>query len=525
VDWWADVVNGTNVNLYTGQSIYRYNEKGWNSPAWPDPDELINQQLYNSKFEEVQGSVQFRYNYLKLNYSENLVYAQNTLKNNLFKFKVLTPAVKNIDAIILPAPQNLAIEKLNQVNQLTWNKDVNAKAYYVYRYNENELATLHEIKNVIDIIYPTENDVMTYLDETAEDGTSYRYFVTPFNKTNNEGISAGINTSGVSITTVDKSIIGVMSNIRKTREQVNIFNLLTDYIMNTTSSVFDLTTSLNNIYNDIEDLDEEIIAFDTSELTLKRNNFNDSITELNNLLLSDTTTAEELEVAYSDINTKKAEIETLLNDYQTKFDEFKATRDEINNDIKTFTNTYSINLSNTLEKLDTTQIRTYLDHFITMVAVINEDKENLDSQFQTTIEEINQLNNSVTASETRITKVDRNIQSARLNVDDLIDLADELDEHKAAFGTSFSRFNSTFKAIKIVETKNDLNTQITQLRTSIDEFKANQDKDEDINSETPIIEPVDDPKENKINYPLIIVSFSAVVILSAGIVLIIKNRH
>ncbi len=57
VDWWVETVRGTDVKLYIGHGVYR---QGVN-PDWENPDELLNQLLYNSQYQEVAGSIFFSY--------------------------------------------------------------------------------------------------------------------------------------------------------------------------------------------------------------------------------------------------------------------------------------------------------------------------------------------------------------------------------------------------------------------------------------------------------------------------------
>lgn len=55
-DWWADVVKGTNVNLYIGHAAYRLGS----GRSWP-ADELADQLRYNNKRPEIDGSIFFSY--------------------------------------------------------------------------------------------------------------------------------------------------------------------------------------------------------------------------------------------------------------------------------------------------------------------------------------------------------------------------------------------------------------------------------------------------------------------------------
>lgn len=61
VDWWANEVKGTGVDLYIGHSVYKLgtSEVGWNTS-----NEIINQLKYNEKYDEVGGSIFFSSQYL-----------------------------------------------------------------------------------------------------------------------------------------------------------------------------------------------------------------------------------------------------------------------------------------------------------------------------------------------------------------------------------------------------------------------------------------------------------------------------
>ncbi len=56
-DWWVETVKGTDVDLYIGQGIYRQGS----TADWADPDEQVNQLLYNSQYPEIDGSIFFSY--------------------------------------------------------------------------------------------------------------------------------------------------------------------------------------------------------------------------------------------------------------------------------------------------------------------------------------------------------------------------------------------------------------------------------------------------------------------------------
>lgn len=88
VNWWANVVKDTDVNLYIGHASY----KKWNPDnkelAWNNPREISNQLKFNSLYEEVKGSIFFRYKSLLKDEGINLV-------NNEFLDILLTEHYNN----------------------------------------------------------------------------------------------------------------------------------------------------------------------------------------------------------------------------------------------------------------------------------------------------------------------------------------------------------------------------------------------------------------------------------------------
>ncbi|WP_239616767.1 family 10 glycosylhydrolase [Cohnella mopanensis] len=56
VDWWANEVRGTNVDLYIGHAPYKLGTK---EAGWDNAQEIINQLKYNEKLVEVKGDIYF----------------------------------------------------------------------------------------------------------------------------------------------------------------------------------------------------------------------------------------------------------------------------------------------------------------------------------------------------------------------------------------------------------------------------------------------------------------------------------
>ncbi len=62
LNWWVDVVRGTDVDLYIGHASYRSGADNPSSP-WYGTSELRRQLLLNSETPEVKGSIHFRYQF------------------------------------------------------------------------------------------------------------------------------------------------------------------------------------------------------------------------------------------------------------------------------------------------------------------------------------------------------------------------------------------------------------------------------------------------------------------------------
>ncbi len=98
VHWWTDVVKDTNVNLYIGHANYKINESGKGS-SWKNPEELCNQLKFNSQYNEIKGSIFFRYKNLlktKDGTTENDRFI-DLLKSEHFKNKASLPKKPSIN--------------------------------------------------------------------------------------------------------------------------------------------------------------------------------------------------------------------------------------------------------------------------------------------------------------------------------------------------------------------------------------------------------------------------------------------
>ena len=189
IDWWAEVVDSTNVNLYTGNAIYRY-ESNYN---WYNKLELPNQLRYNNNYEQVQGAVYFSYKHF-FDYSRtSLLHARNEIRENYYQYKTMTPALRRYTSSIVPL-STLGISKGEDDYTLTWGGIENAKEYVIYRVVANVAFDANNAANVYDIIRANGTDAtVEYIDEITD--TAYDYYVSAVDKGSNESTPLKVSTN------------------------------------------------------------------------------------------------------------------------------------------------------------------------------------------------------------------------------------------------------------------------------------------------------------------------------------------
>lgn len=112
VNWWSDAVKDTDVNLYIGHANYRQADPNNKNLSWMNPKEISNQLKFNSLYEEVKGSIFFRYKSLIENTNNPIVNNQciNILKTQHFTSKANLPS--KISKIENKVPNSLSLNKL-----------------------------------------------------------------------------------------------------------------------------------------------------------------------------------------------------------------------------------------------------------------------------------------------------------------------------------------------------------------------------------------------------------------------------
>lgn len=182
VNWWANVVKDTKVDLYIGHAVYK---KAGNDKvnSWSNPREISNQLKFNSLYDEIKGSVHFRYkNLLKSDHKVNNE-SLEILRKEHYNKKVKLPKKEGISGGELKKPYELRVESTILGNNLTWKdyKDNNSIYYLVYR--EEIIEDKLENIQVIDTIRRKNNEnFINYSDKTADPYKKHKYSISSLNQ-------------------------------------------------------------------------------------------------------------------------------------------------------------------------------------------------------------------------------------------------------------------------------------------------------------------------------------------------------
>ncbi len=489
LNWWVNLVKGTNVNLYTGNAIYRYVEKGYNSPPWVNPKEIGNQILYNSKFPEVQGEVYFRLGFLKTHVDANLTYAQNALKNNFYKYQLLPPAVKNISVELVEAPENLSISPGDAGYQLTWDKVDKAKAYYVYRFESSELPEFTDIKNVVGIVYQQDSATQTFTDNTANPGVIYNYYVSAFNHANVETDPVGV--EGYETLTKVVEASSALYNFNNGYDNlIAKINLINDLMPDAESAM----TELNNFKKTINDYNNELNGLMTS--------INEKITALENKISNfNGKNLSELESDLQEISDLKLAIEEKANTVTASDSNIKIQLSQTTKLARNISKEFeSLPLST---ELTTTDLQAYLN---TLQNILAEVENETIPDNQAIIDKINELKHSLTSSIDKLNNITPTVEEAGLSLTELMTLKDSINNTNKANNNSYDTL------ILLID---DITAEGETLEAKINELANNIDELESI---------TDEPKGDIIDNPIFYISIGTVAFVFIGGAYIVLKR-
>lgn len=190
LDWWAANANGKHV--YIGQGAYRATE---DREGWRDRQQLPNQVRYLRQNPRVQGSVYFSSRSL----TNNLAGFRDTLQHDLYRYPALLPVMPWLGLAKPKHPEALRQDRflgfLPRLRKtiLKWDYPEQEEGVYgfvVYRFAEDEPINLEHARHIRKIQF---NDYeLSYHDETAERGQTYKYVVTSIDRLKNESAPSNV---------------------------------------------------------------------------------------------------------------------------------------------------------------------------------------------------------------------------------------------------------------------------------------------------------------------------------------------
>lgn len=183
LDWWAHHSYGR--QLYVGQAVYRIGS----SAAWRNPREMPDEIRANRTYPQVNGSAYYSASVL----DKNPLGIADSLRNDLYRYPALPPAMPWIDSVPPAAPVLLGTLNMPGALMLQWkNSDTTGQTsqFVIYRFagdlpgDFNDPAHICAIQN---IAHPEDTAyIQTFLDPDYHPGQHYVYAVTALDRLHNE---------------------------------------------------------------------------------------------------------------------------------------------------------------------------------------------------------------------------------------------------------------------------------------------------------------------------------------------------
>jgi uncharacterized lipoprotein YddW (UPF0748 family) len=187
VPWWADVVSGTNVQLYIGQADYKVAAAG-QPAAWFDPAELSRHLTFNQGYPQVRGDVHFS---AKDVLADRLGGVSQLVADHYSK-PALVPASGAAKPLMFPVVTGAGRDSTGAVS-LTWRPVVDGVAgfgavtsYAVYRFDGLTFPSGCDLADATHLVATVRGRGWT--DTTAVAGHRYTYYVTALDRLWHESI-------------------------------------------------------------------------------------------------------------------------------------------------------------------------------------------------------------------------------------------------------------------------------------------------------------------------------------------------
>lgn len=191
VPWWANVVEGTDVQLYIGQADYKIATAG-QPAAWFDPNEMSKHLYFNRDYPQVAGNVHFS----AVQVRANRIGATDIYTSEHYSRPALVPAMPHLPAQPLLMPVVTNAERSTDGVRLSWQQPADgmgplgaATSYAIYRFDGAGLAQscdFADAAHLVDTVRATPGAVQSWLDTTAQAGTTYTYHVRALDRLYNE---------------------------------------------------------------------------------------------------------------------------------------------------------------------------------------------------------------------------------------------------------------------------------------------------------------------------------------------------
>ena len=176
INWWGNIP--TQRHLYSGMISSNLDPSGAN---WSLSNITTEIRLNRSLSNKVQGVSYFKTS----TFTDNYKSFNDTLKNNYYKYKALTPKMPWIDNIPPNAPNNLIVNANGNNLILDWKAPAGEQyGYVIYKSNNNNID-INDPQFIYKIIFDT---VSTFNDVNGlpNNGASVKYAITTLDRLKNE---------------------------------------------------------------------------------------------------------------------------------------------------------------------------------------------------------------------------------------------------------------------------------------------------------------------------------------------------
>ena len=203
VKWWNDVCANKKTNLYSSLGLYM--SIGGGNASWGyNKKEGYQQIMFANSLEHVKGcSI---YNYLSMASSLTGDSMMQGVKG-IWNKAIYLPEIRTVNQIVPKEVKNLAVERTDYGNKLSFSNSDDAKFFVIYR-SENKLT--FDESEIIDVI-GSKDELLEYTDSSAIKNKVYNYGVRV--QSHSLTLSDGVEVSTENIKTGSNMSLGQIPNI------------------------------------------------------------------------------------------------------------------------------------------------------------------------------------------------------------------------------------------------------------------------------------------------------------------------